>query len=147
MRLAFRSARIAVLGLSTAALVACSGMGGMGGKSPGGSLRLSGDQEVPPVTTQASGTGSIRVADDGSVSGSVKTQGLAGTAAHIHSGGPGKNGPVVLPLVKGADGEWMVPPGSKLTAEQMQAYKAGELYVNVHTEAHKGGELRAQLKP
>ena len=49
-------------------------------------LKLSGDNEVPPVKTMASGSGTITVAADGSVSGSVKTTGVAGLAAHIHVG-------------------------------------------------------------
>ena len=110
-------------------------------------LKLTGAEEVPPVTTSASGTGNITVADDGSVSGSVTTTGLNGTMAHIHQAGMGKNGPVVVPLTKSGEGMWSVPPGSKLSADQLKAYKAGELYVNVHTEANKGGEIRAQLKP
>jgi hypothetical protein len=61
--------------------------------------------------------------------------------------GAGKNGPVIVPLVKTGDGVWSVPPGAKLTPEQLQAYQAGDLYVNVHTDANKGGEIRAQLKP
>jgi len=122
---------------------ACSGMtAGMGGE-----LKLSGDQEVPPVSTSASGTGTIKVAEDGSVSGSVTTKGMDGTMAHIHIAAAGKNGPVIVPLVKTADGVWSVPPGAKLTADQLKAYQAGELYVNVHTAANKGGEVRAQLKP
>ncbi len=40
-----------------------------------------------------------------------------------------------------------MPEGSKLTDEQYAAYKAGNLYVNVHSAANKGGEIRAQLKP
>ena len=35
---------------------------------------------------------------------------------------------------------------AKLTAEQLKAYKDGQLYINVHSEAHKGGEIRTQLK-
>jgi hypothetical protein len=110
-------------------------------------LKLSGDQEVPPVSTAAAGSGSISVASDGAVSGSVKTTGIAGTMAHIHAAPAGKNGPVIVPLVKGNDDTWNVPPGAKLDAEQLKRYQAGELYVNVHSEAHKGGEIRAQLAP
>jgi len=110
-------------------------------------LKLSGDTEVPPVKTMASGTSTIAIAADGAVVGSVKTAGVAGTAAHIHVGAVGKNGPVIIPLTKGADGEWSVPAGAKLTDEQMKSFKAGDLYVNVHSEANKGGEIRAQLTP
>lgn len=110
-------------------------------------LMLSGANEVPPVDTQASGTGTITVAADGSVSGSIKTTGLRGTMAHIHKGAAGANGPVLIPLAMGANGEWTVPAGAKLDAEQLKAWQAGQLYVNVHTEAHKGGEIRAQLAP
>jgi hypothetical protein len=110
-------------------------------------LKLSGANEVPPVATAASGTGTITVADDGSVSGSVKVTGVAATMAHIHVGAAGKNGPVIVPLVQNPNGEWSVPAGAKLNAEQMKNYKAGELYVNVHSEANKGGEIRAQMVP
>jgi hypothetical protein len=112
-----------------------------------GELKLSGDQEVPPVQTMALGSGSIDVAADGSVSGSIKTTGVDGMAAHIHQGAAGSNGPVIIPLTKGDGGTWSVPPGAKLTPEQMQAYRDGGLYVNVHSAANKGGEVRAQLKP
>lgn len=110
-------------------------------------LTLSGVNEVPPVTTTATGSGTITIAADGSVSGSVKTTGVKGTMAHIHRGAAGTNGPVLIPLTSGPDGEWKVPPGAKLDAEGMKAYQAGELYVNVHSDANKGGEIRAQIKP
>ncbi len=110
-------------------------------------LKLSGDNEVPPVATMATGSGPINVAADGSVGGSVKTSGIAATAVHIHMGAPGKNGPVIVTLTKTGEGQWSVPPGTKLDNEQMASYKAGNLYVNVHSDAHKGGEIRAQLMP
>lgn len=119
----------------------------LGGLAMGADVKLSGSNEVPPVQSSAMGTGSIVVADDGSVSGSVKTTGIAGTAAHIHTGAKGHNGGVVVPLVKGANGEWTVPAGAKLNADQLRSYRAGELYVNVHSDAHKDGEIRAQLSP
>ncbi len=110
-------------------------------------LKLTGDNEVPPVTTAAYGNSMIAIAADGTLAGSVKTTGISGTMAHIHLGSTGKNGPVIVPLTKGADGEWAVPPGAKLTSEQMKSFKSGDLYVNVHSEAHKGGEIRAQMIP
>jgi hypothetical protein len=110
-------------------------------------VKLTGDQEVPPVQTAASGSGTITVKDDKSVSGSVMTKGMKGMAAHIHEAPAGKNGPVAVPLEKKSDNEFVVPAGVKLTDEQYQALKAGNLYVNVHSDAHKNGEIRGQLKP
>lgn len=110
-------------------------------------VTLSGGEEVPAVTTSASGTGTITIKDDKTVTGSVTTKGIAGTAAHIHLAPTGKNGPPVITLTKKSESEWTVPEGSKLTDEQYAAYKAGSLYVNVHSAANKGGEIRGQLKP
>lgn len=108
---------------------------------------LSGDQEVPKVTTQAKGSGTITVGDDKSVKGSVTTSNIAGTAAHIHEAEAGKNGGVIIPLTKNGDNGWSVPAGAKLTDAQYEAYKKGGLYVNVHTPANPGGEIRGQIKP
>lgn len=110
------------------------------------SVTLSGAQEVPPVNTTARGSVVVKINDDGSVNGSVYTSAVMGTAAHIHSGAAGMNGPVVLPLTKGADGTWSVPDGAKLTPAQLGMFKSGELYVNVHSAAHPDGEIRGQLK-
>jgi hypothetical protein len=88
------------------------------------------------------------VKDDKSVSGSIKITGATILAAHIHIGAAGRNGPVIIPLTKGSDGStFSVPAGAKLTDKQYEAYKAGNLYVNAHSAAYKGGEVRAQLKP
>ena len=108
-------------------------------------VKLSGDNEVPPVSTTASGEARISVGDDGSVAGVITVKGVAGTMAHIHRAAAGANGPVIVKLVADGDG-FQVPPGTKLDADQLQAFKAGELYVNVHSADHKAGEMRAQLK-
>jgi hypothetical protein len=128
-------------GLLAAALIAAAPL------APAADVKLTGDQEVPPVKAAGNGSGSINIAPDGAVSGSVTTTGVAGTMAHIHMAPAGKNGPVIVPLTKSGDSTWMVPAGAKLTPEQLKSYEAGDLYVNVHTEANKGGEVRAQLKP
>lgn len=108
---------------------------------------LSGGQEVPPVKSLATGTSTIMVKDDKSVSGTIKTLGIKGTVAHIHQGATGMNGPHIVDLTMLSDGEWGIPPGTRLTDEQFQSLKDGNLYINVHSAEHKGGEIRAQLKP
>lgn len=111
------------------------------------SLKLDGAAEVPPVTTSAAGTGKITVGADRSVTGSVTTSGMKGTMAHIHEGAPGVNGRVAIALAPDGDGKWVVPAGAKLDEAQYAAFKAGKLYVNVHSAQHPGGEVRAQLAP
>jgi len=110
-------------------------------------LQLTGAQEVPPNDSKAVGTGSIKIDADGNVSGSVSTPTIQGRAAHIHVGAPGQAGPPIITLNGGDPGVWTVPEGAKLTPTQMALWKAGNLYVNVHTAEHPGGEVRAQLKP
>jgi CHRD domain len=110
-------------------------------------VSLNGGEETPPVTTAATGSGTIKISAEGVVSGSIKTTGIEGIAAHIHVGAPGQAGPPIITLEKGADGVWSVPAQSKLTDEQLASFKAGDLYVNVHSTDHKPGEIRAQLKP
>jgi CHRD domain-containing protein len=140
-----RKAGITLAGVTLMASVLVAGTGlALAGTTH---VTLSGSEEVPPVQTSASGKGTITVKDDKSVSGSVTTKGIKATMAHIHEAAPGQNGGVAIPLTRKGDDEWMVPAGAKLTDEQYQAYKAGNLYVNVHSEAHKAGEIRGQLKP
>lgn len=125
------------------ALAACAGM------MPGGNsikVNLTGNEEVPPLSVAGSGSGAISIGADGSVAGSVTTTGVEGTMAHIHMGARGANGPVIVPLTKSGD-TYSVPAGAKLNEAQMQAFKAGNLYVNVHTARNKGGEVRGQLQP
>jgi hypothetical protein len=110
-------------------------------------VTLTGDQEVPSVVTSARATGTITVSDHKSVSGTITTTGIDGTMAHIHLGAIGKSGPPVITLTKTSEYVWSVPAGAKLTDEQYESYKAGNLYINVHSAAHKPGEIRAQLKP
>ena len=109
-------------------------------------VKLSGDQEVPPVKSAGSGSGTITINDDGSVSGSVTATGFAPTAAHIHEGPAGTVGKVIVPFTKNGD-TFSAPPGAKLTPDQMKSFKAGNLYVNIHSAANPVGEVRAQLKP
>ncbi|HSU76045.1 MAG TPA: CHRD domain-containing protein [Burkholderiales bacterium] len=139
--------------VAMAAMLALAGCAGWRDKMPdwmpgSGAMKVSltGNEEVPPAKTDAKGSGSFRVAEDGTVTGSVTTEGVNGTMAHIHQAAKGQNGPVIVPLTKSGD-TYTVPEGKKLTAAQIDALKAGNLYVNVHSDRYKGGEVRAQLQP
>ena len=109
------------------------------------SISLNGSSVVPPVTTSAMGTGQIKVLPDRTVSGSVKVSGLVPTMAHIHEGAAGKNGPAIITLTKIADDTFTVPADARLTAAQYKSYRAGKLYVSVHSAQYPNGEIRAQL--
>src|SRR5512132_3669257 len=108
---------------------------------------LSGAEEVPAVNTQASGINRIAVIGDKTVTGSVEVRNLDATAAHIHLAPKGQNGPVIIPLVKTGENVWSVPPNTMLSSAQFDAFRSGNLYVNVHSAANPNGEIRAQLKP
>jgi hypothetical protein len=107
---------------------------------------LKGASEVPPVDSKGSGsvtatydTASKKLSWKGTVTG------LSGpaTAAHFHAGEAGKNGGVAVPIA-GAD-KGSFEGSATLTDEQATELMAGKWYVNVHTAANKGGEVRGQV--
>jgi hypothetical protein len=108
---------------------------------------LNGASEVPPVQTQATGAAAVN-ADPSTkgVSWSVTYTGLSGpaTAAHIHCGAAaGANAGVAVSL-----GDKLTSPiqgSGTMTEAQMADLQAGKCYVNIHTAANKGGEVRGQL--
>lgn len=127
--------------VSVAAVVALAGCATA--ESP--SLRLTGSEQVPPVATSASATANIRVWPSWVVTGSVVLAGIDATAVHIHEGAPGTNGPVLIALVRAGGNRFEVPTGASLTDGQYTSYQHGRLYLNVHSAAHPGGEIRAQI--
>jgi len=70
---------------------------------------------------------------------------MTATAAHIHEGAAGANGPVIVPFTKISDNVFVAPESARLTDAQYASYKAGNLYVNVHSAKNPGGEIRAQI--
>src|ERR1700733_192446 len=78
--------------IATAALAAAAGSA----SATDVKVKLIGTEETPPVTTSATGTGTITIAADKSVSGSLKTTGIDGTVAHIHVGAPGASRPPII---------------------------------------------------
>lgn len=111
------------------------------------SAKLTGLQETNPVTTAATGSGRLVLNPvTRALSGEVELQGVTATAAHIHAGAFGSNGAVVIALEDhGGHGHYTVPANTVLTPAQVDALRAGELYFNVHSAAHAGGEIRGQI--
>jgi hypothetical protein len=105
-----------------------------------------GDQEVPAVTTSASGTGAITLnTTTGLIIGTINVFDITPTMAHIHAGEAGVNGGVVLSLVDSGSGVFVVPADTVLDMTQMELMQAGALYTNFHTEENPSGEIRGQI--
>lgn len=109
---------------------------------------LKGANEVPPA--QTSGTGSVDVTYDSAskkLSWKGTYSGLSGpaTAAHFHAGEAGKNGGVAVPIFQGAAAKSPFEGSATLTDAQAADLNSGKMYVNIHTEKNKAGEIRGQV--
>jgi hypothetical protein len=107
---------------------------------------LTSASEVPPNTSAGKGTADVTY-DTASkmLTWKVTYSGLTGPATMAHFHGPaaaGTNAPVVVPFKDAASG---AEGSATLTDAQAADLMAGKLYVNVHTEANKGGEIRGQV--
>ena len=109
--------------------------------------RLNAAQEVPTNSSTATGTGTLIVNPlTRAVSGNITLAGMTATAAHIHLGATGVNGPVIIPLASTSMGVFSVAANTVLTADQFKAYKQGNLYYNAHSTAFPNGEIRGQIR-
>jgi hypothetical protein len=158
--------------LSVALVVISVGMlscGGSSGPANNFGAQLSGANETPAISTAASGAGTIAL-NGTTVNYTVSGTGLSGnaTGAHIHIGAVGVAGPVIVdfaaitPLpagtstsiagsftaanIKNPTNPPLNPPVVTLD-DLMAQIRAGNAYVNIHTAAHSGGEIRGQLTP
>ena len=111
---------------------------------------INGSSEVPPNTTAGTGSATVTLDPDGNkITWNVTFSGLTGpaTAVHIHGPAPaGKNAGVMIWLSeKGKPAASPVTGSGTLTAAQVSDLTNGQCYVNVHTAANPGGEIRGQL--
>lgn len=112
--------------------------------------RMDGGQEVPSVSTNALGIGSLTISPGmDSVCVNVAVTGLSGplTGIHIHDAMAGANGSVVIDLTPYIVNNRIATTltGPQLTSELMAKLLSGHLYLNAHTDANPNGEIRGQL--
>jgi hypothetical protein len=124
---------------------------------------LSGTNEVPPVTTDASGSATFAI-NEGQIEYTIDVTGIENAlVAHIHTGREGQNGPVRINLcgtgapqppctsgtgvlATGTNGTTVGDP--PITFDQLvEAIRSDSAYANVHTEQNPAGEIRGQLVP
>lgn len=105
---------------------------------------LDGLKEVPPNVSTAGGWARVTLNAGNTVTYELRTWGITGTAAHIHQAPAGVNGGVIVPLV-GGPSVW-TGTSAALTAAQVNDLRTLGLYVNVHSAALPGGEIRGQLE-
>lgn len=116
---------------------------------------MTGAAEVPAVTTSATGIATLTPGVNALAYTITLTNATAVSQAHIHDGAPGENGTVLTTLFTGpttGDTTGLLASGTITTLPtsiaSWDAYftklRAGDAYVNVHTTAHPGGEIRSQ---
>jgi hypothetical protein len=126
--------------------------------------RLTGDNEVPPVSTAATGSLTMTVEADGSAMRfMLSVAGLTNTSvARVHEGGFGSSGPEVLTLFTGptktglysgivahgsiTSADLVGPLQGKTIADFISLIEGGTVYVNVGTTTHVNGAIRGQLE-
>ena len=110
---------------------------------------LVGAEEVPPMVTGGVGACSVTLDDvTGSVSVTGSFSGLSSnaTAAHIHGlAGPGVNAGIIIGLTETGGTSGNVSGGGTLTPAEITGMLNGLTYLNIHTTAHPGGEIRGQI--
>lgn len=107
---------------------------------------LRGLHEAPPVTSSAQGAGSLlTTVSSREVIASVVTNGIAGTAAAIHQGALGVNGPAVVSLTETSGGSGIWTTRATLSDAQYNALQAGNMYFNISSAAFPNGEIRGQI--
>jgi len=118
--------------------------------------KLTGQDEVPPKDTKATGNFEMELSADGTISNYVLNVANIGdvTLAHIHQGEKGINGPIVvtLSMTNGTLSQGKVysklfegPLAGKYISDLMKIISDGKAYVDIHTKQNPQGEIRGQL--
>lgn len=113
------------------------------------SVTLAGTNEVPSVTTTATGVALLRITADNKLYSKVTVSNLeagdALTFSHIHSAAAGVNGPVILDLCSSV-ADFGVAKVSTPSAALLTSIKTDVLYVNAHSTSKASGIVRGQIR-
>jgi hypothetical protein len=118
-------------------------------------VRLDGRQEVPANTSPGIGSGTLVLSSTSNLTYSITYSNLAApwTASHIHGpAGPGTNAGVIFPLTNipnSPSNGTLSGTTASLNPAQMGYLNntPSLLYVNIHSQAFPGGEIRGQITP
>lgn len=103
-------------------------------------------QEVPPVASAGSGSCQVVLAGTFvSVNCSFQNLSQPAIASHIHNAGAGINGPVILALTPSNATSGTISGTGDITVAQATDMQLGQMYINLHSTAFPGGELRGQI--
>jgi len=110
---------------------------------------LMGGNETPPNDSSALARATAVLNPDATVTYTVKGTGFDThfLAAHVHTGAFGVPGPVMFPIDCNSFGTACSGTSRPLTTDEVGFFAAGNTYVNMHTAAFPGGEIRGQLVP
>ena len=111
------------------------------------SATLSGASEVPPADPDGWGRAKITINDAANtICTDLEVRDIGDvTAAHIHRGAPGENGPPVVTLDSPDDNDSDDCDTKDDALVDEIRRNPGAFYVNVHTSAHPNGAIRGQL--
>ena len=105
---------------------------------------LNGASEIPPNASMASGASTLTYNTSNKTFSVVTTySGLTPIMGHIHKAAKGTNGPVIFPFTDVSMSP--IKLDGTLTDAQALALEKDSMYVNLHTTAFPGGEIRGQL--
>src|SRR5262245_45020354 len=108
---------------------------------------LVGNEETPPNASTSTGHATFTLNADDTLTYTVNSTGFVTSyrVAHVHTGGLGVAGPILFPINCTSDGTSCAGTSPPLSADDLANLRAGQLYVNQHTAAYPGGEIRGQL--
>jgi hypothetical protein len=121
--------------------------------------KLTGNEEVPPSNSKATGTVEFTASGKDSIDYKVSATNIQNvTEGHIHIGKKGENGPIVFTLFRAnapvnqlsenetiTSSEFVGQLKDKPLSDLITVMNNGSAYANIHTQQNPNGEIRGQI--